>query len=276
MKLPLTPYKGARDFYPEDQALRQYIFTTMKNCVRAFGYEEYDAPLIEPIELYQAKSGEEIVNEQTYTFIDRGGREVAIRPEMTPSVSRMVAARRQQLGYPLRWYSIPSLWRYERPQRGRFREHWQLNVDLFGIKSTAAELELIMVADSIYKAFGADESMYAFRVNHRKLLDALFLDELKLSSEQSLKLAHLIDRRNKLEHIAFMDKLDALLTPKQREQGIAEKLLSILSVKNLSELPSDLKTNPAVRELSSLLSACEKQGLTNVVFDLSLVRGFDY
>src|SRR5206468_12036940 len=102
-----------------------------------------DAPVLEPLDLYLAKTGEEIVNEQTYTFEDRGGRKVAIRPEMTPTVSRMVAGKRQELSYPLRWYSIPNLWRYERPQRGRLREHWQLNADIFGVADTQAEVEII-------------------------------------------------------------------------------------------------------------------------------------
>ena len=138
MKLSTQPYKGARDFYPEDKRLQKYMFNTMRKVVERYGYEEYDAPILEPIEMYLAKSGEEIVHEQTYVFEDRGGRAVTIRPEMTPTVSRMVAAKRQELPYPLRWYSIPNLWRYERPQRGRLREHWQLNVDVFGLADLRA------------------------------------------------------------------------------------------------------------------------------------------
>ncbi len=276
MKLSTSPYKGARDFYPEDQALREYMFGVMKQTVEKYGYQEYDAPLIEPIELYRAKSGEEIVSEQTYTFIDRGGREVAIRPEMTPTVSRMVAARRQQLGYPLRWFSIPNLWRYERPQRGRFREHWQLNVDLFGVKSMSAELELMMVAGDIFKAFGAGPEMYSFRVNHRKLLDEIFFSELKLSQNQAVSMAHLIDRRNKIDHSQFLKYVDELLTASQKENLVAEKLLKILETKSLSELPASLRSNPAAIELQKLLSSCSKYGLDNVIFDISLVRGFDY
>src|SRR3954471_23954159 len=133
MALSTQPYKGARDFYPEDKRLQNYLFGKLRHVVESFGYEEYDAPILEPLELYAAKSGEEIVNEQTYTFTDRGDRQVAIRPEMTPTVSRMVAGRRQELAFPVRWYSIPNLWRYERPQKGRLREHWQLNVDIFGV-----------------------------------------------------------------------------------------------------------------------------------------------
>lgn len=276
MKLSIKPYKGARDFYPEDQAIREYMFGVMKQTVKKYGYQEYDAPLIEPIELYKAKSGEEIVSEQTYSFVDRGGREVAIRPEMTPSVSRMVAAKRQELSYPLRWFSIPNLWRYERPQRGRFREHWQLNVDLFGVQSIAAELELMMVAGDIFKAFGATNEMYTIRVNHRQLLNAIFFNYLELSQDQGLGMAHLIDRRNKLEHGQFLSRMDELLTPEQKEEGLAEKILKIFDIKKLKDLPSSLQSIPASLELQKLLAACSAQGLNNIQFDISLVRGFDY
>ncbi len=276
MKLSTQPYKGARDFYPDKQAERDYMFNTMRECVRRFGYEEYDAPLIEPIEIYQAKSGSEIVSEQTYSFTDRGGREVAIRPEMTPTVSRMVAAQRQQLAYPLRWFSIPNLWRYERPQRGRFREHWQLNVDLFGVASINAELELMLIADSIFKAFKADHTMYAYRINHRQLLDEMFETLLGLSKEQALSMAHLIDRRAKMDHSLFLDKVDEILTSKQREGAVVETLLTLLDIKTIDQLPPQLKDSSAARELSDLLKACKKSGILNVTFDISLVRGFDY
>src|SRR3989344_3247038 len=133
MTLSTQPYKGARDFYPQEMRVRNYIFSVWRNVCKSYGYEEYDGPFLESFELYAAKSGEELVNEQLCSFEDRGGRKVAIRPEMTPTLARMVAARRQELAYPLRWYSIPNLWRYERPQRGRLREHWQLNVDIFGV-----------------------------------------------------------------------------------------------------------------------------------------------
>src|SRR6266702_3073596 len=160
MSLSTQPYKGARDFYPEDKRLQKYMFRIMRESVERMGYEEYDAPILESLDLYLAKTGEEIVNEQTYAFEDRGGRQVALRPEMTPTVSRMVAARRQELAYPLRWYSIPNLWRYERPQRGRLREHWQLNVDIFGVAGIEADHEIILVADQILRSFGAKSEMY--------------------------------------------------------------------------------------------------------------------
>jgi histidyl-tRNA synthetase len=155
MALSAQPYKGTRDYYPEDKRLQNYIFGVWRQISERYGYEEYGAPTLEPLEVYAAKSGDELANEQTYTFTDRGGRIVAIRPEMTPTISRMVAARRQELAYPARLYSVANFMRYERPQRGREREFWQLNVDVFGIDTVAADAEIIMMAEAIMKQFGA-------------------------------------------------------------------------------------------------------------------------
>src|SRR5579884_1470154 len=235
MPLNKKPYRGARDFYPVDKRLQKYIFSVWRETVERYGYEEYDAPIIEPIELFLAKSGDEIVNEQTYEFTDRGQRHVVIRPEMTPSVSRMVAAKRQELSYPLRWYSIPNLWRYERPQRGRLREHWQLNVDLFGIESIDAELELIDPVDNIFKAFNAQSSMYEIRLNHRQLTDLIFKEQLGLSDSTFKQVTKLIDRMHKMELTHFISKLDDVLTAKQKVDGLTEKILSAIKAKTLKD-----------------------------------------
>ena len=198
MTLSTQPYKGARDFYPEDQRLQNYIVNTWSKVLERFGYEAYNAPLLENMEIFKAKSGEEIVSEQTYTFTDRGGREVVIRPEMTPSVSRMVAAKRQELAYPLRWYCAPNFWRYERAQRGRLREFWQLNADLFGVAGLEGEHEMILIVDAILKEFGAKRSMYQININNRELMDAIMSDYLGLDATQSYTLSKLIDRMNKM------------------------------------------------------------------------------
>lgn len=276
MALSTQPYKGARDFYPEDKRLQKYMFNTLRDVVEKFGYEEYDAPILEPLELYLAKTGEEIVNEQTYTFEDRGGRKVAIRPEMTPTVSRMVAAKRQELAYPLRWYSIPNLWRYERPQRGRLREHWQLNVDIFGLRGIEAEHEIILVVDNTLKAFGATHDMYAIKLNSRKLTDFMLRDYLKLDEVQAYSMSKLIDRRAKIDHAEFVSQADALFSPSEREAGFVDKLLAVLDVKKLSDLPEELKGHESVAELQQLFSLLDDAGVSNVEFDLSLMRGFDY
>jgi len=276
MALSTQPYKGARDFYPEDERLQKYLFSTMRRVVERFGYEECDAPILEPFELYAAKSGEEIVNEQTYSFEDQGGRKVAIRPEWTPTISRMVAARRQELAYPLRLYAIPNLWRYERPQRGRMREHWQLNVDLFGISGIEAEHEIIQIADHLMRAFNAEREMYAVKLNSRKFMNFIFEEYLRLDAVQTHSMAKLVDRMHKMEQAAFIAQVDALCTPSQREEGLVEKALAVLQVNQLRELPSELKTHTSIKELERLLELLAVSGVTNAHFDITVMRGFDY
>ncbi len=276
MSLPTTPYKGARDFYPEDKRIQNYMFGVMRQVVERFGYEEYDAPILEPLELYTAKTGEEIVNEQTYLFTDRGDRRVVIRPEMTPTVSRMVAARRQELAYPLRWYSIPNLWRYERPQRGRLREHWQLNVDIFGIENLTAEHETIAVADSILQAFGAKRSMYKIKLNSRKLMEEILHHYLQLDEVQTHSISKLIDRMHKMDYADFLTQVDAILVPLQREDGVDKKLVDLLHVKSLDKLPEVLHDHESVKELKKLLKLLDEADITNAEFDITLMRGFDY
>lgn len=276
MALPTQPYKGARDFYPQDKRLQKYIFGKLREVVERFGYEEYDAPILEPLDIYLAKTGEEIVNEQTYTFTDRGGRQVVIRPEMTPTVSRMVAAKRQELPYPLRWYSIPNLWRYERPQRGRLREHWQLNVDLFGVAGSEAEYEIITLVDRIFKSFGAKPDMYDIQLNSRALMNEILHQYLGLDEVEAQSVAKLIDRMKKLERSSFIAQLDAICSPSERESGMVEKLLTILDAQKLTDLPVELQQHESAQTLQTMLSLLEDGGITNVRFDITLMRGFDY
>jgi len=276
MALSTQPYKGARDFYPEDKRLQKYMFGIWRTVCESFGYEEYDAPILEPLEIYQAKTGDEIVSQQTYVFEDRGGRQVVIRPEMTPTISRMVAARRQHLAYPQRWYSIPNLWRYERPQRGRLREHWQLNVDIFGVADSSAELELITLVDAAFKAFGANDDMYEIRLNHRELVNYLLSEYLGLNHKTQQAISKLIDRLHKMERGSFISKVDDVLTAQQRQAGVSEKLLGLLDAKTVRELPKEVQTQPATKELVGVLEQLKAAGLTNVVFDGTLMRGFDY
>jgi histidyl-tRNA synthetase len=276
MALSTQPYKGARDFYPEDKRLQKYMFGIMRRVAEEYGYEEYDAPVLEPVELYLAKTGEEIVNEQTYVFDDRGGRKVVVRPEMTPTVSRMVAGKRQELAYPVRWYSIPNLWRYERPQRGRLREHWQLNVDLFGVEGHLAEAEVIQVADGILKAAGATHDMYSIKLNSRKLMDFILHDYLQLDGVQSHTIAKLIDRMHKMPPDAFAAEVDAVFTPTQREHGASNKLLGLLKIKTLEHLPEMIRQHSSALELKELMHVLREAKITNAAFDLSVMRGFDY
>jgi histidyl-tRNA synthetase len=173
-KLDTAPYKGVQDYYPEDMRVLKYIFSIWRRVAENSNYEEYSASPLEPTELYAEKSGDEIVNEQTFTFKDRGDRSVTLRPEMTPTLARMVAGKRRELKFPLRWYSIPNLFRYEKPQRGRRREHYQLNVDLLGMADTSADIEIITLADAIMQEFGANRDMYEIRLStHAPTTDSL-------------------------------------------------------------------------------------------------------
>ncbi len=276
MSLNTQPYKGARDFYPEDKRIQKYMFGVMREVCESFGYEEYDAPILEPTDLFLAKGNQEIIDEQTYTFLDRGNRSVTIRTEMTPTVSRMVAARRQELAYPARWYSIPNIWRYERMQRGRLREFWQLNVDLFGVEGVEADHELIVVADRIMKAYGAKPDMYAVRINSRKLTTWLFRTYLGLSDTQEQLFVRLIDRMHKLEYESFLAQADAILTPTQRDTGLLDNLTELLKARTINDLPAEAQSQPFVLELKQLSDLLDASHVTNIQFDISLMRGFDY
>ncbi|OGC80471.1 histidine--tRNA ligase [Candidatus Adlerbacteria bacterium RIFCSPLOWO2_01_FULL_51_16] len=254
-KLSVEPYKGVRDFYPEDQAFLNYILATMREVVERFGYAEYHASILEPAELYKGKGveNEEIINDQSYTFLDRGGREVTLRPEMTPTVARMVAGKRRELGFPLRLYSIPNVFRYERPQRGRLREHWQLNVDLFGSNAAAADAEVIAVAYSVMIAFGAKESDFTIKLGSRNFTDSL-ITKIGLDGAQAAKFRRLLDQRGKIPENKFMEDLATL--------GVALEMLSP------EKPPKD------VAEVLSILT--DEMGIGNAVFDPGVIRGFNY
>lgn len=276
MSLSTQPYKGARDFYPEDKRIQNYMFDIMRRTARQFGYEEYDAPILEPTDLYLQKGNQEIIAEQTYTFTDRGDRSITIRTEMTPSVSRMVAGKRQELAYPVRWFSIPNLWRYERPQRGRLREFWQLNVDVFGVDGIEADFEIIQVADAILKNFGARSDMYTIKLNSRKLVNVIMQDYLELSEVQAGTMIQLIDRMNKLDRMQFVAQAESIFSPSQRDSGALNKLVDLLAVKRVSQLPEELKASQSVMDITKLITMLENAGVSNAVFDISLMRGFDY
>ncbi len=271
MALPIQPYKGTRDFYPDDKRIQKWMFGKIREVVESFGYQEYDAPILEPVDIYLAKTGEEIINKQLYQFEDKGGRQVAIRPEMTPSVSRMVAARRQELAYPLRWYSIPNLWRYERPQRGRLREHWQVNVDIFGVADISADHEVILVADSILKAFGAPAGSYEIRISSRKLVDYFFREHLKLNDQQYHDATKLIDCWHKIDPADFEAQLSEIMPGDSQK-----RLTDLLKTNNLDELPEQLKNHASVTELKKLMSMLKISGVDGADFDFSVIRGMDY
>ena len=266
-KLPTEPYKGVRDFYPEDQSFLNYFVDTCGKVAEGFGYVEYHASILEPAELYKAKGSEneEIINEQSYTFTDRGGREVTLRPEMTPTVARMVAAKRRELGFPLRLFSTPNVFRYERPQRGRLREHWQLNVDLFGSHSPAADAEIIAVAYEIMKAFGAKDG-FVIKINDRKNFDSI-AEKLHVEEKNKPALIRLFDRYSKVERKEWVKELHALTTEasKDFELDAYVSVIDSLFTENSEALASVHRT---------LIAMGIPEGVISI--DPTLARGFDY
>jgi len=269
------PYKGTRDYYPQDKRVQNYIFSTWRRVAEQYGYEEYGTPLLEPLEVYAAKSGQEIVNEQTYTFMDRGDRQVAIRPEMTPSVSRLVAQKRQELAYPARLYSIANFMRYERPQRGREREFWQLNVDIFGVDEVVADAEIISLGSDILKAFGATNDMFTIRVNNRKVIEQMMSNYLGLDAIQAQLMVKLFDRKNKIEAEAFKEQALEIFGPETGQTGLT-KIATLLSAKTISELPAEIMQYEAMNEVKQLFGLLVKNGVKNATFDITLMRGLDY
>jgi histidyl-tRNA synthetase len=273
--LSSQPYKGTRDYYPSEKRIQNYIFATWRRIARRYGYEEYGAPLLEPIEVYAAKSGQELVGEQTYTFADRGDRQVAIRPEMTPSVSRMIAARRQEMAYPARLFSIANFMRYERPQRGREREFWQLNTDIFGVDGALPEAEIITMGAAFLSAFGANDAMYTIKINNRKVINFMMSDYLQLDAIQSQLMIKLFDRKNKISNEEFRDQAIDIFGNQAAPEGL-KRISAVLMAKNMAELPETIRENEAVQEVQELFVLLERAGVKNARFDITLMRGLDY
>jgi len=267
-------YKGTRDYYPEDKRVQNYIFAVWRSIAEQYGYEEYGAPTLEPLDIYAAKSGQELANEQTYSFTDRGGRVVAIRPEMTPSVSRMVAARRQELPYPARLYSIANFMRYERPQRGREREFWQLNVDIFGVDDIAAEAEIITMSDAVLKAFGAKDDDFVIKINNRKLINFMMAQYLGLDAVGAQLMVKLFDRKDKISPVDFHDQAREILAD-DAEEGL-QKVDLLLDAKSMADLPAEIRNSSSVVEVQELFTLLERAGVKSAVFDITLMRGLDY
>lgn len=209
MKIPIPAVKGTRSFYPEDMQLRTWLYETMRHVTTAFGYQEYEAPYLEALELYAAKSGEELVKEQAFVFPDRNGDLITLRPELTPSLARMVAQRQHQLIFPLRWWAFGPMWRYERPQKGRSREFLQWNIDLIGVASPEGDAELVALAATFLQAVGLQPTDVQILVNNRRLTDAV-LASLAITPTTRPAVVRLIDRRDRLTEDAWHAALTAL------------------------------------------------------------------
>jgi histidyl-tRNA synthetase len=255
--------KGTRDFYPEALALRNFIEAKVRAASQAYGYQEWDGPFIEPLELYAAKSGDELVKKQSFVFEDRGGEQVALRPELTPSLARMIAARQNELTLPLRWWSFGPFWRYEQPQRGRTREFFQWNIDLLGADSPEADAELIAVGASFLRSVGLVPSRAEILVNDRRLMNAQF-EGLGIPAESRKEVAVLVDRHSKLKPDAWeKEAIGAGLTAKQ--------------VEGLKGVLANFELWTESEELKRLFAALDALGVREYVrFDPTIMRGLLY
>ena len=270
--LSTKPYKGTRDFYPDDMRLRNWFFGKIRETLETAAFDEYNGPMLESLELYAAKSGEEIATKQTYNFMDRGDRMVAIRPEMTPTVARMVAGKMNDLNFPLRWFSIPNMYRYEATQRGRLREFWQLNVDIFGCNTYEADLEIIVSAIRIMKSFGATEEMFTVRINNRRFFNDVVAAITGKDAEGSRLVSKVIDRKNKVTREAYEKDLHDL---ELSDEQIAKiDALYEMSVEDATALCPD---SVGAGELRDLFAALRELNLDKYCkFDFGIIRGLDY
>ena len=264
--------RGTRDFYPEEMRVRNWLFQKFHEAARSHGFEEYDSPVLETEELYTRKSGEEIT-QQLYNFEDKGGRKVALRPEMTPSLARMVMAKAGALPLPIKWYSIPQCWRYERTQRGRGREHYQWNVDIWGTEGIQADAEIISVLVHFFRSVGLSHEDLAIRVSSRKILEEV-LGSLGIEGEDFMKTCVIVDKMDKLPK----DTIEGQLTELGLSVDSIATIQSVLGIRSLDALEDSLGLEQeSVSELRQLFTLLESYGAREwIEFDASVVRGLAY
>ncbi len=259
----IPPVKGTRDFYPEQMAVRTWLYNTLRQVAESFGYQEWEAPLLEILDLYAAKSGEELVKEQSYVFKDRAGNEITLRPELTPSLARLIAQKQQQLTFPLRWWSFGPFWRYESPQKGRTREFFQWNVDLLGIDSPEADAENVAVLATFFQRVGLTPNEVLILVNDRRLIEAQF-DKFGVDRAIRPAVSSWIDRRGKM-------------TPADWEAYGCEIGLSESQLASLKSMLDDKDLWKQSPEQVRFYKAIEALGLNQYVrFDPSIMRGLLY
>jgi histidyl-tRNA synthetase len=263
MKKIIPSLKGTRDFYPEDMAVRNWLYSTLRQVSESFGYQEYEGPFLETLELYAAKSGDELVKEQSYVFPDRGGDLITLRPELTPTLVRMIAQRQQQLIFPLRWWSWGPFWRYERPQKGRTREFFQWNVDIIGVASPEADAEVVAVLATLFRSVGLTPAQAVIKVNNRRLIDSQ-LAALDIPFERRPAITRLIDRKDKMNP-AEWDAYATEIGLTMNQQDSLKAILSNTALWRQSE------------ELMRFFEAIQALGVGEYVqFDPLIIRGLDY
>lgn len=263
MKNIIKSVKGTRDFYPDEMARRDWLVEKLKTASESFGYRRYEGPCLETIELYAAKSGEELVKEQAFVFEDRGGDPITLRPELTPTLARMVANQQNQLVLPLRWWAFGPFWRYERPQKGRTREFYQWNIDLIGSDAVQADAELLAVAANFLKLVGLKSDMVQILVNDRRLMDRK-LTEIGISSDTKPDLLRMIDRIDKQPSDVW-------------EKNVADLGLSADQIVSIRALLANTQLWKESEELSLLFEYVKALGVDEyIMYEPKIIRGLDY
>ena len=263
MKTIIQTVKGTREFYPPEMAIRSWLYSVIRKISESYGYQEYDGPFLEKVDLYAAKSGDELVKEQAFVFPDRGGELIALRPELTPSLARMVAQRQGELAFPLRWWSFGPFWRYERPQKGRTREFFQWNIDLIGTSSPECDAELVTICAAFFQAVGLTTEQVGIQVNNRRLMDSA-LANLGIPTDLRPAVFKFIDRRDKMRPVDW----DAF--------GL-ELGLSLNQMEGLKALLEDTELWKQSDELVRFFEAMDAMGLSAYAhFDASIIRGLEY
>ncbi len=276
-KLSTQSYKGARDFYPGDMQVENYIFDTWKKVCKLYGFEEYNFPILEPLEIFSAKTGEEIVNNQLFSFEDKGKRKLAIRPELTPGTVRMIAQKYNALPQPIKWFMIGNNWRYEKPQLGRGREFYQLEANIFGEPSEMADFEIFQLVINLMQTFGANEKMFEIKISDRRLVSALLTEVLNLQEEQIIKTRRMMDKRSKISDEDFALTLkDFGLKALQIEKI---EIFLQCNLENLTKVipQTILDNNQGYLTIKRLFALFKQNNILQYFgFDPSIIRGFDY
>ncbi len=270
------PLKGYADWLPKEYAIRSYIFKKWRSVCKKFGYKEYLTPLLEDADIYRAKSGEEVGGQELMTCTDRAGRELAIRPEMTPSITRLVSRIYEQETKPLRLFSIANFIRNQNPQKGRNREFWQLNFDIFGTDSISADIEIIQMGIEIMLAFGAKEGSFACLINSRELIDFI-LKSLDINSKELItKTVRVMDRKDKYDKASFIEQLLGCGLSAQTANKIAS-IMELTKLDDIKDILPKISETEGFKKLEKIINTLEKMGYSKFIkYSPSIIRGFDY
>jgi len=276
MEITNRPLKGMADWFPEEYTIRKYIFDTWRKVCKSFGYEEYLAPLLEDANIYRAKSGDDVGGKELTIITDRAGRELAIRPEMTPSVTRMISQIYTSNPKPIRYFSIANFFRNQKPQRGRNREFWQLNYDIFGTNDVEADIEVIQMGVEVMLAFNPPKGSFVASINNRTMVDYILEEEVKVRKDQKVEVVRMLDKWKKLERKDFLEML--------KDFGLGDNQISVLvkfveceSKEDLLKKFPSVKTNEGYVELEKTIDTLMDLGYEKwIKFEPSVVRGLDY